>query len=231
MEIPHNQWATYGCDVHRFGHVTSNLSEIENSFLKQMRELPFLHMLDALYREQMEKFYKRAQSVIGWVAPFVPLAIKRFGEESNAAKMYTVFPAEQTCGTVVGGSNHQYVINLPTPDRSIGHCTCGRYQNLLMPCRYVCAFALKVKVAPITLVDKFFTVDTYRATYNRPYVPVFNVNLLLSPLLPPKVSRPRERPVKRRKERGSQKKEMNRKTCKTCGHLGHNRRACREAHM
>ena len=195
-----------------------------------MREFPFLQMLYALYRHRMEKFHKRAQSAICWVVPLVPLAMKRFGEESNAAKMYTVFPAEQTCGTVVGGSNHQYVINLPTPDRPIGSCTCGRCQNFLMPCRHVCAFALKVKVAPITLVDKFYTVDTYRATYNRPYVPALIVNLL-SPLLPPKVSRPRGRPVKRHKESGSQQKEINRKPCKTCGHLGHNRRTCREDHM
>ena len=90
--------------------------------------------------------------------------MKRFGEESNAAKMYTIFPVEQTCGTVVGGSNHQYVINLPTPDRPIGSCTGGRYQRFLMPCRHVCVFELKVKVAPISLVDKFYTVDNYRAT-------------------------------------------------------------------
>ena len=151
-----------------------------------MRELPFLQMLDALYRHQMKKFNKRAQSAIGWVAPLVPLAMKRFGEESNADKMYTVFPADQTCGTIVGGSNHQYVINLLTPDRPIGSCTCVRYQNFLTLCRHVCAFALKVKVAPITLVDKFYTADKYRAAYNRPYVPVLIVNLLLSPLLPSK---------------------------------------------
>ena len=146
--------------------------------------------------------------------------------------MYTVFPAEQTCGLVVGGLNHQYVINLTTPDRPIGSCTCGRYQNFLKPFRHVCAFALKVKVAPITLVDKFYTVDTYRATYNRPYVSVLIVNLLLSPLLPQKVSRPRkQRPVKIRKEISSQQKEINRKPCKICGQLGHNRRTCRDAHM
>ena len=95
----------------------------------------------------MEKFHNRTQSAIGWVAPLVPLAMKRFGEESNAAQIYTVFPAEQTCGTVVGGSTHQYVINLPAPDRPIGSSTCGRYQNFLMPCLHVCLFALKVKVA------------------------------------------------------------------------------------
>ena len=143
-----------------------------------MRELPFLQKLDSLFRHQMEKFHKRAQSAIGWVAPL--LSMKRFGEDLNAAKMYTVFPAEQTCGTVVGGSNHQYVINLPTPDGLIGSCTCGRYQNFLMPCHHVCAFALNVKVAPITLVDKFYTVDTYRATYNSPYFPFLIVNLLLN---------------------------------------------------
>ena len=151
--------------------------------------------------------------------------------ESNADKMYTVFPMERPCGTVVGGSNHRFVINFATPIRPISSFTCGRYQNFLMPCRHACAFALKVKVAPITLVDKFYTVDTHRATHNRPYVPVLIVNLLLSPLLPPKVSRPRGRPVKRRKESGCQQKEMNRKPCKTCGQLGHNRRTCREAHM
>ena len=51
-------------------------------------------MLDALYRHQMEKFHERAQSAIGWVAALVPLAMKRFGEGSNAAKMYTAIPVE-----------------------------------------------------------------------------------------------------------------------------------------
>ena len=64
------------------------------------------------------------------------------------------------------------------------------YQNFRMPCRQVCAFALKVRVALITLVNKFYTVDTYRATYNRLYVLVLIVKLLLSPLLPPKVIGP-----------------------------------------
>ena len=112
----------------------------------------------------MEKFHKRTQSAIGWVAPLVPLAMKRFGEESNAAQIYTVFPAEQTCGTVVGEPNHSHVANLPTPDRLIGSCTCEKHQNFPMPCRHACAFALKVKVALITLVNKFYTVDTYRVT-------------------------------------------------------------------
>ena len=37
----------------------------------------------------------------------------------------------------------------------------------------------------MTLIVKFYTVDTYRATYNRPYVPVLIVNFFLSQLLPP----------------------------------------------
>ncbi|CAD6978236.1 unnamed protein product [Tilletia controversa] len=46
--VPHKHWASYAFLGRRFDHVTSNLSEIANSALRQHRELPPLQMMAGL---------------------------------------------------------------------------------------------------------------------------------------------------------------------------------------
>jgi hypothetical protein len=232
LSIPHEHWATYAMQGRRYGHCTSNLAEIANSVLRSFRELPLLEMLNSLYRHQMEKFHKRKQDSIKWVSPLVPTAMDRFNTELTNARMMSVCPASADSGVVIDSSGQQFVVELPTSERTFGSCSCRFFQNFLMPCRHACSFAIKVQIAPISLVAEYYTVSNYRQTYEQCYLPLTMTNLECIEMMPPQVARPRGRPATKRKEKGcqpSQALECGR-LCKSCGQSGHNRRTCREAH-
>lgn len=234
LSIPHEHWATYAMQNRRFGHCTSNLAEIANSVLRQIRELPLLEMLDFLYRHQMEKFYKRKSDAVAWVSPLAPVAMAKFNNELTNARMMTVFPSSPNAGVVIDASGRQYVVELsPATEVVAGSCSCKFYQNFLIPCRHACAFAIKVQVPPIDLVSNFYSVTTYRQTYEKAYIPITLSNLESQNLLPPRAVRPRGRPATKRKEKGCQSSQglTSGPTCKSCGQSGHNRRTCREAHL
>ena len=74
-----------GCSPFRTCHF--KLSRDCKLFSEADAEIIFSSDGGRLVSPLMEKVYKRAQSAIGWVAPLVPLAMERFGEESSAAKM------------------------------------------------------------------------------------------------------------------------------------------------
>jgi hypothetical protein len=246
--IPHDHWATYAVKVPRFGHVTSNLAEIANAFLSDIRQRPILNMLHELYCHQMVKFCERREESNLWFARLVPNALERLQVELNNANQYKVRASSNVDGLVtLKTASQEYIVNLPTAETPIGTCTCGEYQRDLLPCRHTCAFAINRKVAPIDLVDKSYTVEEYRATYAKPFVPVSIVNLsatasiedvsdsasienlpALNPsILPPVTRRQRGRPPKERKEA---QKRVSKRTCTTCGGTGHYHKTCRVPH-
>ena len=66
IKIPHNQWATYACDVHRFGHVTSNLAEIANSFLTRCGNYLFFRSWTLCFATKWKSFINgRSPQLVG----------------------------------------------------------------------------------------------------------------------------------------------------------------------
>lgn len=57
--IPHTSWARYCFPVPRFGHDTNNIIESINSLLDDIRKLPPLQMMDAIYSLCMTTVYDR----------------------------------------------------------------------------------------------------------------------------------------------------------------------------
>ncbi|KAI9908312.1 hypothetical protein PsorP6_016517 [Peronosclerospora sorghi] len=81
LEIPLDQWETHKITGRRFGHCTSNLADIVNAFLRAIRELPCLEMLDAIYRHQMVKFHERRVVAAALVFPLPPVAQGKFDKQ------------------------------------------------------------------------------------------------------------------------------------------------------
>jgi hypothetical protein len=229
--IPHTQWATYAFETPRFSQVTSNLAEITNAFIKPIRELLSLELLAALWNHEMQKFYHRAHEAEDCPGNLSPTAAKYFAGQLDQGRRYLAYPASSTTGFVVvpnSTTNEQRTVTLPT-DGIGGACTCGEYQDRLIPCRHACALAIKVQVPPITLVNPVYSLSTWKSTYAKPYVPIIWAGLEESDLLPPDLKKQRGRPKKRRIERGGQPSQSQ-LICSTCEKPGHNRRTCREAH-
>ena len=156
-------------EARRFGHCTSNLAEIANSVLRNIRELPLPEMLDSLYRHQMEKFYRRKTEAMALLSPLAPTALEKFNHELTSARSLNIYPSTGGSEVVVSPSGQQFVIQLPSEESPIGNCSCRFFQNFLMPCRHACAFAIKVQVAPISLVKDAYSMQNYRKTYEKAY--------------------------------------------------------------
>ena len=123
---------------------------------------------------------------------------------------------------IPGGSAH--IIDLKEKS-----CSCGEFQEYLIPCRHAVAVCLWQTEDPYKYVDEWYSIEYYRRTYAQHMHPIREEDLVddYSDCEAPELTQQKGRPKKRRMRRG--KKKSKRNVCGHCGQKGHNRRSCRNA--
>ena len=106
-DIPHNLWAwyvllififsytnfnRYAFSIARFSYNTSNIVESLNNKWGQIRFLPPLHLVDAIYTDTMKLVYDRAKEARQSVSSILAnLPYKKFKERQVISKRYKVY--------------------------------------------------------------------------------------------------------------------------------------------
>ena len=138
----------------------------------------------------------------------------------------------------VGG---RYQVMIPDGESHIVHlekktCTCGVFQDRLLPCRHVISACRHRTDDPYTYVDGYYSRLTYVYTYQMGMLPIRKEDFDLDVLDaaegvcgPPILAKQRGRPKKRRFRRKEEDGRDTRKKCTHCGERGHNRRSCKNA--
>lgn len=232
-DIPHHRWATYAHEGKRYGHVTSNLAEICASLLRDIRELPALHLLKAIWNHQASKFHERKQNgdkLLSEGHNFTPHALKILRNNIQQGRLLHAVPHNISSGLVTNGPGHDWEVHYNFEDaRQQGKCCCGQFQELLIPCQHACALALVSQVSAASLIHPLYSVDSYCMSYDYSYPAISCEGLELANLEAPILRRPRGRPKVRRLVAGQSMNTLVKPyTCKNCKQAGHNRRSCRE---
>jgi zinc finger SWIM domain-containing protein 3 len=107
-------------------------------------------------------------------------------------------------------------------------CTCGEFQEYLIPCCHAVAVCLWLVEDLYEYVDQWYSLKYYRLTYSRVMSPIRKEDLVEEhdECNAPELGRQRGRPKKSRYRRGEKMKKL---FCRHCGQQSHNRRSCRNA--
>jgi hypothetical protein len=148
---------------HRYGHLTSNISESINAWLNAERNQPVGHMLEslrgklAMWFEQRREFgASRMNGVI------VPTVVPKLQESIQKGRRLGVLHIE----------NQTYEVKLPNQafetvvvDLNRRICQCKDWQANGFPCPHAAAVILQNGEPMESYVERFLTCEAYKSTY------------------------------------------------------------------
>ncbi|KAE8779468.1 hypothetical protein D1007_47484 [Hordeum vulgare] len=202
------------------------LEEVFNNWIKDMKQLALVELLDNLREMIMKLFEKRravAQTLVGYILPSV---IKELNLKSRGLH-YLEARASPNIAEI-SGNGWRHTVNLEKNE-----CSCRRWQICGKPCTHALRFIFSKKAKLEDYIDECFSVARFKAAYEGILMPIRGrsqwpkVNPgfdMIPPKLTKSVGRPRTRRINNCTEGGTGRKHK----CKRCGALGHLRKTCKE---
>jgi hypothetical protein len=219
--IDQKLWTRVYAPYPKWGHDTSNIIESLNSSWSDIRNLPPLRLVDAIYSASMRLVYLRfkepQQSLL---LADIPMA--KFKARQDTARRYQVYESGNGIYQVEPhDSTRQYIVDLIA-----SKCNCQDFYEYQLPCSHAIAAARYGEVDPISLFFDRYTVRALRRTYECPLVPILLENLAIDfTIAPPILKKQAGRPKTKRIRKGAWKRKQTR--CSTCLDWGHNKGTCR----
>jgi SWIM zinc finger len=221
--IDHELWATYAFNYARFGHDTNNITESVNFQWAEIRKLPPIQMMDAIYTALMKTVYERHhRNQLSKELADVPLL--KFNERLVNSRRYQVAASGNGIYQVqVPDSGKKRIVNLK--ERT---CDCTLFEEYDSPCTHAIAACRYKAEDPYKLFAEEYTMSAYQKTYEH-FLPPFSIENLASTsgFLPPVFKNQRGRPTTKQIRKGAWKRKE--KKCLKCYGKGHNIWKCRFA--
>jgi hypothetical protein len=179
-EIAVEQW-TYSHDGgHRYGAMTTNLSECFNGVLKGARSLPITALVKFTFFKLVSYFDDRRAKIQDQLSSgevFSKYAMDIFYRCREKAKGHTVTRFDRNRGVFdirtrpnLGSSyrgDHTHQIKLQE-----GTCTCGKWQMLKIPCSHVIACCAHQNINVRQYIDSCYKLTEQLASYSESFEPV-----------------------------------------------------------
>ena len=226
-KIRPEKWARSFFPGRRFGHVTSNMAESMNNWLKEARHLDPIGSFRCYIRKLNMLFEKRRKRYMVLRETDLPMNVaKMLSECVEEGRKLKVLVHTSALFEVQRKNDPLFwrVVDLNTPS-----CTCSFFDEFGIPCRHMCAAAIHVNIHPKTLVIKQLQVVSLKETYEGSIVPVDLNNLEDDGTKPPRLTRMRGRPKVKRIPSSAEKQTRRTVVCGKCGLRGHNARTCKGA--
>ena len=221
--IPHVTWAQYTFPAPRFRHITLNIAESINSSWNPYRNLPILQLFTSTWSAVMSTIHLQRHR---------PHQSERLTDYARGildanyqkARRCKVVSALDGLAQVYISDGTSHIVNLEE-----NTCTCGEFQEFLIPCCHAVAICLWQSLDPYIYVHEWYSLEYYRQTYSCFMHPVREEDLVeeFDNCMAPRLTKQREWPKKKRIQREEQ-------TFKTaiyghCKQAGHNHRSCKNA--
>lgn len=220
-------WANAFFGGARYGHVSSDFGRPFYSWVSDAKELPITQMVDALRGKMMELFYKRRVDSSQWGTKLTLSMEEKLKNEIFKAQSIQVSQLHDSTFEV--RSESVDIVDIEHWD-----CSCRSWQITGLPCCHAAAVIELLDRSPYDYCSRYFTAESYRATYSESINPVPNVEgpVMSEPtqtnftITPPPTKSPSPKVGTGRKRDGTF--DIIRRTlqCSKCKGLGHNKRAC-----
>jgi hypothetical protein len=221
-------YISYAFPWPRYGHDTSNIVESLNKKWGQIRFLPPLLLVDAIYTSTMKMVYDRCiKSKKQHSDIIADIPYTKFVERQKRSKRYKVFESGNGIYQVQNpDSGQKFVVNLKTNTQK--KCECTNFYEYQAPCLHAIIACRVDKKDPFDCQHflQYYRTKVYQYTYSVPMLPISITELLSDPQIkPPTIVKQRGRPKSKRIRKGDKNKREVR--CGNCGGRGHNKRSCR----
>jgi hypothetical protein len=209
--LDHTTWARYAFPFPRYGHDTNNINESTNNAWLEIRRLPVIQMIDAIYTLLMKTIYDRnKEPQESTELANIPLA--KFNERLRSSRRFRVFESGNGIYSVqIPDTGVKYITNLRTRE-----CGCTYFWDYCSPCTHAIT-ALRYEVEdPYQHFARYYKVKALQKSYERFLIP-FSIQDLKSTLgcLPPEYKKQPGRPRTKRIRKGASKRKL--MACSNCG--------------
>ncbi|CAA0842511.1 Unknown protein [Striga hermonthica] len=206
-------------------YVNNNLSESFNSWIKKIKDLPLVDLINMLRRMTMDLWEKRRRIGSKLSGIILPTIIKQLKAKTRGLGQMKVHNLHFTAE--VFGFHHDmtpwgHVVDLTTQT-----CTCGEWEMTGKPCPHALAFIkMFSEIDMATFVHEYYSVERFRTAYggsiphmtDKSQWPQVDMGFkLLPPPLKRKSGRQRKNRFKASHEPGAKKQQR----CNKCGEFGH----------
>ncbi|XP_008670606.1 uncharacterized protein [Zea mays] len=213
-------------------YVNNNISECFNNWIKNVKELPAVDLMDMLRVMIMEKIATRQSIANKMQGHILPSVVNDLHEKSRNLR-YTITKSGYMKGEVSGASRDgvawRYGVNLVTQA-----CSCGQWDVTGKPCTHAIAFITSQRNLRIEdYVGECYSVQRFKDAYQFEVYPMGD--RLQWPKLdpgfemrPPKLEgRPAGRPRKKRIKSAGEPGKRGPYQCKRCFQYGHIEKGCK----
>ncbi|KAL4352201.1 hypothetical protein GQ457_06G022340 [Hibiscus cannabinus] len=178
LGIPREKWLRAYDGGHRYGHMTTNLTEVINSSLKGTRHLPITSVVKATYYRLATRFVKLSKEAMDWMVAghiFKPELQQLFhtsAAHANAmgaicfSRHQNQFQVSEYSRPLEGIVQNNYVVDLRHRT-----CDCDIFQTFKYPCAHVFAACASVHFDVMTLVDPVYRLQTVFKVYRNESFP------------------------------------------------------------
>ncbi|XP_055961213.1 uncharacterized protein LOC126674857 [Mercurialis annua] len=237
-----NQWArAYDVNGQRHNAMTTNYAESVNATLKNIRGLPITAMIEAIFRKLVEKYISRwnfYKSLIVKDIEYTPICIQILRKAGDKSRTHVVQPYDMTtmtCEVVTKKNNHnQAGGNVHTVNLHKKKCTCGKFQQLKVPCSHAMAVCLKENLNPHDYIGSHYRNQNAIQAWSHVFHSLRDRERWIKPNDLPFVPNPgwarkKGRPVNQRFRNEmdqTYREDRSPNFCSKCGNRGHNARTC-----
>ncbi|WCJ29975.1 hypothetical protein M5689_011567 [Euphorbia peplus] len=243
MQFQPEHWTNALFKGERYIHIADTMEDLYADWIEEMRELPILQKVEELGCKIMDLMQKRQTDSNGWSTTLAPTKEKKLNEEALKALPLRVLFSSDTLFEVHDDSIN--VVDLLRRD-----CTCQQWKLTGLPCSHAIAVFNRIGKSAYNHCSKYFTADSFRATYAESINPVADIFKLgneedevekededeeenedeeasgAKQVLPPTTPRP---PIQLKDRHSRRKCELKRvMTCTRCKGEGHNKATCKE---
>ncbi|KAI9186441.1 hypothetical protein LWI28_017278 [Acer negundo] len=231
MKEPCEKWArhAFDCDI-KLDHITNNMSEYFNNWIKDERDKPILTLLEHLRKKVMVRFSDKCDELEKLQDSITPYARQTLTRNEKKGRKLQVYHGMGDWYETINKKGRKMLVNIGEVT-----CDCGMWQISGLPCKHDVTVFMYNREFPHDHVHWYYTKEAVKLTYNGAINPIpdesrwheYHSEHIDPPAKRTKVGRPKK--IRKRapdKSRAPSKTFSNR--CQTCKNIGHNSRICKD---
>lgn len=206
--------------VCKVDYVNNNISKCFNSWIKDLKDLPVVDLMDKIRDKIMQKIYTRSLIANSLHGRILPSVIYELHQKSRGLR-YTIQRSSATKAQVKGPNNEggEWSFSVDLEERT---CSCGQWDVSGKPCTHAISFIGSIRQCHVeSFVHDYYSIESFKAMYDFTVNPLDDKSQwpMVDPgfdMRPPKLETSAGRPRKRRIKSSGEPGKRGPYQCKRC---------------